>query len=249
MIEPKRISETTLRPQRGFRGSLAGIDLASLLQMTCARGERAVLCLGSGGREGFIYIAERRVVHATLGFVIGEQALNRMLRFTDGDFSLCERAWPARFTIHDSLETVLIRAAHADDEQARIASSSMSDGAASSEDGETSEFVSALRSKLDELKPKSQLQTEGSLLASVRIDVNGQIVSHHGDVAALAPLVAYVTRLGAILGAQLGLRPFEALSAELGAHRALIFVDGNEMVGLLLVNGLTYAELRRQLRV
>ena len=87
------------------------------------------------------------------------------------------------------------------------------------------------------------------MLASVRIDMNGAIVARHGATDTLAPLVGYVARMGALLGSQLGLETFEALSADLGAQRALIYVEGNEMVGLLLSAGPIYQELRQQLGV
>jgi hypothetical protein len=98
---------------------------------------------------------------------------------------------------------------------------------------------------LDELEPEQG----GPLLASVRIDVNGEVVSQHGSVDTLAPLVAYVTRIGALLSFQLGLHAFEAVSADLGPHKALVFVEGKEMVGLLLAPGPLYQELRQQLDV
>ena len=80
-------------------------------------------------------------------------------------------------------------------------------------------------------------------------DVNGEIVAQQGASDMLAPLVAYVTRMGALIGSQLGLESFEALSAELGDERALIYAEGPEMVGLLLAPGPVYQELRQQLGV
>ena len=90
---------------------------------------------------------------------------------------------------------------------------------------------------------------EGPVLASVRIDMNGEIVAVQGAAEWLAPLVGYVTRMGALLALQLGMPAFEALSAELGSRRALIFVEGDEMVGLMLGPGALYQELRQQLGV
>ena len=87
------------------------------------------------------------------------------------------------------------------------------------------------------------------MLASVRIDMNGEVVACHGDSEALAQLVGYATRMGALLGSQLGLEAFEALSADLGEKRALIFVEGDQMVGLLLWPRASHQELRQQLGV
>lgn len=85
--------------------------------------------------------------------------------------------------------------------------------------------------------------------ASVRIDMNGEVVAQQGESDALASLVGYVTRMGALLGSQLGLESFDALSAELGSRRVLVFVEGDEMVGLMLAPGALHTELRRQLGV
>ena len=75
------------------------------------------------------------------------------------------------------------------------------------------------------------------MIASVRIDMNGDVISEHGQNEQLAPLVAYVTRIGALLGATLGLEPFDAMHVELGGKRLLVFADGGEMVGLMMSAG------------
>lgn len=246
MSHLKRVSEVTLRPVTGFRAQLSGMDLPSLLQMTCARGERAVLCVRSGIREGYIYVDERRVVHAVLGFLAGEVALTTMLGFAGGEFSLCEREWPSHYSIDESLESILIRAAQQQDERERGPSTNVPERSPSKE----FKLVTAPPST----QPPSQTMSDAttspaSLLASVRINLDGDLVSQSGSADSLASLVAYVTRMGALLGVQLGLRAFEALSADLGEQKALIFVEGHEMVGLLMSAGGTYAELRQQLGV
>ncbi len=246
MSHLKRVSGISLRPVVGFRAQLSGVDLPSLLQMTCARGERAVLCVRSGMREGFIYVDERRVVHAILGFVTGEPALTAMLSFGGGEFSLCEREWPTHYSIDESLESILIRAAQAQDERERAPQQAQAELAPVKELKRTpsSSPPSGLREAAS-----GGAASSSSLLASVRINVDGEVVSHSGSAETLAPLVAYVTRMGALLATQLGLRGFEALSADLGGQKALIFVEGHEMVGLLLSSGSMFTEVRQQLGV
>jgi hypothetical protein len=208
--------------------------------MTCARGERAVLRVRSGGEEGFIFTSEGRLVHAHLGTLSGEQAVTRMLSWSAGDFALCDRPWPLKPSIDAGIEEVLIRAAQLRDESADHASDAL---VARLLPARAPSPVPARTA------PHSSNDQEGSVLASVRIDMNGEIVAQHGATDVLAPLVGYVTRMGALLGPQLGLEPFEALSAELGGRRALIYVEGREMVGLLLTPGPVYQELRQQLGV
>jgi hypothetical protein len=240
VAEPRRSSQTVIKAPTGFRAQLPGLDLATLLQMACARGERAVVRVRSGGEEGFLFTSEGRLVHAHVGTLSGEQAVTRMLGWSAGDFALCDRPWPLKPSIDAGIEEVLIRAAQLRDESA---------------DHESEALVARLlparpaSSAPGRATPHSSNHQEGSVLASVRIDINGEIVAHHGATDVLAPLVGYVTRMGALLGPQLGLEPFEALSADLGERRALIYVEGREMVGLLLTSGPVYQELRQQLGV
>jgi hypothetical protein len=237
VAEPRRSSQTVIKAPTGFRAQLPGLDLATLLQMACARGDRSVVRVRSGDQEGFIFTAEGRLVHAKLGTLTGEQAVARMLSWSAGDVALCDRPWPLKPSIDASIDAVLIRAAQLRDESA---------------DHESEALLARLMpvpSPSPSKSSSSESDREGSVLASVRIDMNGEIVAQHGAMDTLAPLVGYVTRMGALLGPQLGLEPFEALSAELGGRRALIYVEGKEMVGLLLFAGPVYQEMRQQLGV
>jgi hypothetical protein len=234
VAEPRRSSQTVVEAPTGFHVQLRGLDLATLLQLACARGDRAVVRVRSGDQEGFIFTAEGRLVHANVGALSGEQAVACMLTWATGECSLCDRPWPLKHSIDARVDAVLIRAAQLRDESAV---------------GEQDTAVARLK-QAPSLKslPSSNGQA-GSVLASVRIDMNGEIVAQHGATDVLAPLVGYVARMGALLGPQLGLEPFEALSAELGARRALIYVEGKDMVGLLLSPGPAYQGMRQQLGV
>ena len=88
---------------------------------------------------------------------------------------------------------------------------------------------------------------EHAVRASVRLSSGGELVSAEGDEEMFGELVAYLIRLGAVLGAELALEPFESLHAELGGERLVVFADGSDTVGLLLRPGATASELRRQL--
>lgn len=178
-------------------------------------------------------------MHARVGNLTGEQAVASMLYWSAGDFALCDRPWPLKHSIDAGIDEVLIRAAQSRDESA---------------DREREAMLARLLPAPAATSPhargaQASNSQESSVSASVRIDINGEVVAQQGASDALAPLVAYVTRMGALLGPQLGLEPFEALSAELGGRRALIYVEGREMVGLLLTPGLVYQEMRQQLGV
>jgi len=240
VAEPRRSSQTVIKAPTGFRAQLPGLDLATLLQMACTRGERAAVRVRSGDQEGFLFTSEGRLVHARVGNLVGEPAVACMLNWSHGDFALCDRPWPLKYSIDAGIDAVLIRAAQSRDESA--------------DRGSEAALARLLPARSPIAAPGSGASAssndqETSALASVRIDMNGEIVAQQGTSDVLAALVSYVTRMGALLGPQLGLEPFEALSAELGIRRALIYVEGREMVGLLLAPGPVYQEMRQQLGV
>jgi hypothetical protein len=234
---PRRISQTVIKAPpapAGFRAELCGLDLATLLQAACSRGERSVIRVDNlEGEEGYVYVADGTLCHASLGALLGEPAMVRMLSWQHGELSVCERPWPLHPTLQGSLEALLIRAAQLQDEAHKAESPGRI--------GERVTLVSA--------PPGPPASVDSALTASVRIDMNGDIVAEHGDVAHLAQLVSYVTRLCTLLGPNLGLAAFEAMSVELGAQRVLIFSDGADMVGLQVHPGPAFQELRRQLRI
>ncbi len=103
----------------GFTAELPGFDLATLIQMTCARRERLVICVRSYDEEGFLYTADGRIVHATAGELRGEEAVLRIMAWNDGEFSLSSRPFPQRNTIDCSVEGLLLRAAQESDDALR----------------------------------------------------------------------------------------------------------------------------------
>ena len=232
----RRISQTLIKTSpapAGFRAELRGVDLCTLLQVTCARGERAVVRVrGHEGEEGYVYIADGTLCHASVGTLSGEPAMVHMLAWQHGELAVCERPWPLHPSLHGSLDALLIRAAQLHDESHRT------EGA-----GPLAECVTLVPAS-----PASPSALDVALVASVRIDMNGDVVGEHGDAAHLGQLVSYVTRLCTLIGPALGLAPFEAMSVELGARRALIFSDEGDMVGLQVNPGPAYQELRKQLR-
>jgi hypothetical protein len=239
-----------LKAASGFRAQLPGWDLATLLQMSCTRGERSVVRVRSGDSEGFIYIGDGRLLHAVTGTLIGEPAVALMLSWEGGEFTLCERPWPLKNSIDISTQAVLIRAAQARDEsEVRQSDVALRIG---SRPSLATAFAAPRPSSAPQSTPAGSPRAaaqEGPVEASVRIDMNGEIVAQHGETEALASLVGYVTRMGALLGSQLGLESFEALTADVGSRRVLVFVEGDEMVGLVLAPGSLHAEMRQQLGV
>jgi hypothetical protein len=275
VAEPRRISQTLIKPlassyeeplNQGFRAELPGWDLATLLQMACARGGRSCVEIRSGSQVGYVFLGDGRVIHASVGIQSGEPAVVTMLGWSGGAFALCDRPWPLKPSMDEAIDVILLRVAQARDEAQRQIARTTPFGRSSQPPSAPALRLTPPASRtsaLDEGTQPSAAPTappcssgklapaalEGPVLASVRVDMNGEIVACNGAADALAPLVGYVTRMGALLGVQLGLAPFEALAADLGAKRALVYVEGNEMVGLLLGHGALYEELRQQLGV
>ncbi|HEX6241025.1 MAG TPA: DUF4388 domain-containing protein [Polyangiales bacterium] len=260
MAEPRRISQTLIKPlanspeapNQGFRAELPGWDLATLLQLACARGERACVEVRRGDRRGYVYLNEGRLMHATLDTLVGEAAIAELLSWPGGEFTLCERPWPRKPSIDERPDVVLLRLAQVRDETAQRV---IPRPTAFARPGAQPAPAPSLAARppvpvsVALPAPAREAPLEGPVLASVRIDINGEIVAIQGHAETLAPLVGYVTRMGALLALQLGLEPFEALSADLGKQRALIFSEGDEMVGLMLGPGALHQELRHQLGV
>jgi hypothetical protein len=246
-METKRISHTVLKSSEGFRAQIPGLDLATLIQMASAHRDRMVVRVGSDGREGYLYFDEGRLVHAAAESALGEAAVVRMLGWTRGEFTTCHRPWPRQVSIHSSTEALLIRAAHARDEADALQRPSREPAMG------RRPSARPLSGALSLAPPPSDADglsaEEPAMIGSVRIDMNGDVIALHGQNEQLAPLVAYITRIGALLGATLGLESFDALHVELGGKRLLVFADGGEMVGLMLSAGPAVNELRLQLGV
>jgi hypothetical protein len=90
---------------------------------------------------------------------------------------------------------------------------------------------------------------ESALLASVRVDEQGRVLSAFGDVDLLSQLVAYVVQLMALVQAELSLDRFAALHAELAGQRVLVFADATEVVGLMMRPGSEAQDLKQRLGV
>jgi hypothetical protein len=247
-----RISHTLLKSIDGFRAELDGLDLPTIVQMICGRRVRLVLRVRSRDREGLLYFDDGCLVHAVAPGCVGEAAIHAMLGWESGEMAPVERPWPQARSIEGSAEHLLLRAAHLQDEGRREDTQTKR-----TEPGRRLEVVPTEAPRTMPNEPPSSLPRphpaarppgrEHAVRASVRLSSNGELISAEGDEEMFGELVAYLIRLGAVLGAELALEPFESLHAELGGERLVVFADGADTVGLLLRPGATASELRRQL--
>lgn len=231
-------------PGEGFRAELDGFDLATLMQMVCARRLQQVIEVRGAPGQGYLYFAEGRVVHAVSPGLVGEDALVDMLSWPSGGVSVVERPFPVRGSLEGTIEGLLLRAAQQRDELAELEEARESSSVQKKpvHEGRRLELVGDADSDAP-----NKAHADAPVLASVRLSTAGEVLSSNGKAEQLAELVAYVTRIGELIGTELALDPFESLYAELGDERLLVFSDGDDVVGLLLTPGTTAEELRRQL--
>lgn len=264
MADVERVSQTVMSPLRaeeaGFNVRMPGLDLATLIQMASAQRQRLIVRVQSHGHEGLLFFAQGQLVHASADGFAGEAAVRRMLVWPGGDFQVCERPWPAQPSINASIEALLLRAAQSRDEDThhrseapvRAVSNRDVDRSQASSRPATGPRAVPMRREPPQLPPPPPVpseRAESAVVASVRITEDGQVIPGHGDADTLSQLVAYTMRLGTLAGAHLGLEPMDALYADLGDRRVVVFNDQGDTVGLVLTPGTTVTELRKQLGV
>lgn len=104
------------QPQEGFRGVLRRVGLQDVLQMECLSRNSALLEITTKELRGRVYIFEGQIIHAEAGERTGTEAFNYLMGLTGGEFAQKPFVMPARRTISDSWEFLLMEAARRNDE-------------------------------------------------------------------------------------------------------------------------------------
>jgi hypothetical protein len=104
----------------GFHARLAGVGLWDLVQMECLAGSRACIRVVGEGGVGYLYFAQRNIVHAVTAHYTGEPAALEILSWTNGSFQPCDRPWPEAATIATSHEALILQAAKRRDESSNL---------------------------------------------------------------------------------------------------------------------------------
>jgi len=105
-----------MRPEEGFRGVLRRVGLQDVIQMECLARSSSILEVSNTKQTGKIYIETGQIIHAQIGDVTGEEAFNRLLSFSGGQFNLKPFAEPSVRTISGQWEFLLMEAARKSDE-------------------------------------------------------------------------------------------------------------------------------------
>jgi predicted regulator of Ras-like GTPase activity (Roadblock/LC7/MglB family)/CheY-like chemotaxis protein len=105
-----------LREENVFKGTVAGVGLADVIQINGLSRATSLLRVKQGEQLGVIYFQEGQVVHAICGDLEGEAAFFKIMGFTGGRLdSMSFTDLPAR-TINAPIEALIIEAARRQDE-------------------------------------------------------------------------------------------------------------------------------------
>lgn len=139
----------TWTPREGFQGMLRKVGLQDVIQMECLGRNSSVLEIHNQQLRGRIYIEDGSIIHAGVGDLIGETALNKLLSLSGGSFQLQPFEAPLQKTIEGQWEFLLMEAARVRDELA------MQAGA----DGQGGDGRSAEEAGLDQAPPVRVVET------------------------------------------------------------------------------------------
>jgi CheY-like chemotaxis protein len=137
----------TWAPREGFQGMLRRVGLQDVIQMECLGRNSSILEIYNLRLRGFIYIEDGNIVHAVVGGMTGEKALQKLLAVPGGSFQLLPFEKPPQRTVEGPWEYLLMEAARMRDEMAAQTSDEAQSPAAV-EPAATSETINAIAETL-----------------------------------------------------------------------------------------------------
>ncbi|HSC86871.1 MAG TPA: DUF4388 domain-containing protein [Polyangiaceae bacterium] len=239
----------------GFAARLEGASLAELIQIECLRGVRRIIRVTSEGRIGYLFFDQGQVVHATAAGRVGDSAAMWLLSWKNGTFEATEQPWPLRTTIQSSWQNLLLTAAHREDEEARESLPDSSEVIAAAKVGvsdASGEFTRASAAPASETHAPEEMpvteanSTDPEVLRAVRMDAEGNVLSHVGVVGEFADISAYAVRLSVLIGEALGLEGFQGIECTSDEHSFLAFWDDDTIVALEAKAGADIDQYRKR---
>ena len=243
---------------RGFSANLTGAHLADLVQMECLANSTLVVRVVSGDDEGYLYFHSGQIVHAMSSGGIGETAALEILSWDRGSFEPCNAGWPSAFSISKPWQALLMSAAAAFDESRRR---TVVDFPRERTQGTTmiqkppalvANSSASTRSPPTTSPPASSQSgmtpsTRG-IQRAVRLEADGRLLSSRGEAEELASMAAYVMRVGALVGDQLGMGDLSAVESLAGDTRRLFYLEKNgNIIGLEASADIDLGALREKL--
>jgi hypothetical protein len=102
-----------------IEGDLADIGVPTMVQMICMERRNLALFVQRQGEEAAVHFDAGQVVHASLGELQGEDAIYRLLTWTDGTFQLTSGAAVPAQTIRRDWNQLLLEGMRKLDESRR----------------------------------------------------------------------------------------------------------------------------------
>jgi len=102
--------------REGFSGTLRQVGLQEVIQLECNGRRSVILEIRNRKLRGRIYIEVGAITHAEVADLVGDQALNRLLSQTGGEFQLKPFKVPPQRSVQERWELLLMEAARCSDE-------------------------------------------------------------------------------------------------------------------------------------
>src|SRR6266571_9185917 len=99
-----------------FQGSLKELPLPDIIQLVSVSGKTGKFTLSRDHDRGYIYLKNGQMVHATVGDLVGEEAIYALAIWNQGEFQFNPSEEPDRQTITKSNTNLLMEAARRLDE-------------------------------------------------------------------------------------------------------------------------------------
>lgn len=99
-----------------FQGSLKELPLPDIIQLVSVSGKTGKFTLTRDADRGFIFLKNGQMVHATVGDLVGEEAIYSLAIWNQGEFQFSPSEEPDRQTITKSNTNLLMEAARRLDE-------------------------------------------------------------------------------------------------------------------------------------
>jgi hypothetical protein len=99
-----------------FQGSLKELPLPDIIQLVSVSGKTGKFTLTRDGDRGYIFLKNGQMVHATVGDLVGEEAIYSLAIWNQGEFQFSPGEEPDRQTITKSNTNLLMEAARRLDE-------------------------------------------------------------------------------------------------------------------------------------
>jgi hypothetical protein len=219
------VGTARVRDTEGFRGSIAGLSLADVIQLNGNNGFSGCITVRYGADMGRIFFREGKIIHAERGDQRGEAAFYDIMAWRTGHFSLDPNVATTAKTIDKSSQYILMEAYRLMDE--RRAAQAREGSLAAERELAADHAHSPIAERIGALP---------GVAYAVLMGQNGSCVddaSPHG--ATLAGDAAYLALVGSQLGAAFTLGPLVSAAVHTSdpARHVLVIARSDHYLGVL----------------